>query len=497
MYKGASLRPLESPDLHEEIRRTAGVVNVGIDHATLTPQSLINVVHTHLTSGKIPEGFDENAIDAFWKIPEVRASVEGLLNTKHAVQVVKPSESTIRNLDVLKNVGLIVEGDPKMEKAWYLTQVYAKSGLVMLYRAERGAGKELFPRAVHQLLKNGGPFVAVNCAAITNGIAESELFGHEKGAFTDAKTERPGVFGQVKDGGTILLDEIGDMPLDQQAKLLRVLENRTYSKVGSTVEIKLSPDCKIIAATNRNLEQLIAEGKFRKDLYDRLRGCQIFIPPMRERTGEHRNALIDHFVRKHRPQDVRVHVSDAARSHLLGLEYPGNVRELRDHIERIVLLSLAETSPDASDIEISLDTVRVAEDTSIMTLVERVQKAQRAQKIVRSPDMLVETHFNEALSAMLPADARAPDAVVAFEVKLAAIDKNGQKVADTIRQILFGTAVRRNKRNQSQAAAQLGVTRGCLREVLRDLKESESAAYPFDRDIDYDEENNEEDVVGE
>ncbi|HEY9715000.1 MAG TPA: sigma 54-interacting transcriptional regulator, partial [Chroococcales cyanobacterium] len=147
----------------------------------------------------------------------------------------------ILNKDVLQRVHMVVEGDEQMEEAWHLTQLYARGNMVMLYRGERGTGKELFPRAVHQLTKNGNKFLAVNCAGFNDGVVESELFGHEKGAYTDARVERDGAFGHVADGGTLLLDEVGDMPLNQQAKLLRVLQNRQFNRVGSNKMIDISP----------------------------------------------------------------------------------------------------------------------------------------------------------------------------------------------------------------------------------------------------------------
>jgi DNA-binding NtrC family response regulator len=376
-------------------------------------------------------------------------------------------KSVIENADVLKHVQMIVEGDDEMEKAWTLSQMYAKGSMIMLYRGERGTGKELFPRAVHQLTKKGGPFVAQNCAAVSGGIIESELFGHEKGAFTDARVDREGIFGQVKDGGTILLDEVGDMPLEQQAKLLRVLENRTYRRVGGNVDHKISPETKIIAATNRNLEQLVVEKLFRADLYDRLRGCQIRIPALRDRHADHRAALLSHLLNKYSQLDCPVTLSPEAKAYVMELDYPGNVREMRDHVERSVIIAQAQAPKNTEKIAVSLEVVRMAEDAPIASILP----------MVRQESVVTENFLDGALVANVPEKPRRADAALEFTIPLAAIDDNMHDVVDAIEALLVGALLKRHG-NVSRVARATGITRGSVRERLKVLRNLDSSLAP-------------------
>jgi transcriptional regulator with PAS, ATPase and Fis domain len=180
----------------------------------------------------------------------------------------------------------------------------------------------------------------ITCTALSETLLESELFGHEKGAFTDAKTTKKGLF-ELADGGTIFLDEVGDMPLGLQAKLLRFLEERTFRRVGGTVEI--SVDVRVIAATNREIEGLIEEGKFRSDLMFRLNVIPIFLPPLRDR-GDDIRLLTQHFVTQFAKEFRKpvTQIEEGAYNKLYGYTWPGNVRELRNVVERAVLLCKGE-----------------------------------------------------------------------------------------------------------------------------------------------------------
>jgi DNA-binding NtrC family response regulator len=213
-------------------------------------------------------------------------------------------------------------------------------------RGESGTGKDLIARVIHyQSDRAPLPFMNVTCTALSETLLESELFGHERGAFTDAKAQKKGLF-ELADGGTIFLDEVGDMPPGLQAKLLRFLEDRTFRRVGGTNEI--SVDVRIIAATNRDIERAIKEGKFRSDLLFRLDVVSIYLPPLRDR-GEDVKLLADHFVTRF-AADFRkpvTKVDDAAYQRLREYAWPGNVRELRNVIERAVLLIRGNTiGPD-------------------------------------------------------------------------------------------------------------------------------------------------------
>jgi two-component system nitrogen regulation response regulator NtrX len=208
----------------------------------------------------------------------------------------------------------------------------------VLIHGENGSGKELVARAIHALsARRERPFVEVNCAAIPEELIESELFGHEKGAFTGALSRRRGRF-ELADGGTLFLDEIGDMSLKTQAKVLRALEEQAFERVGGRETVKV--DVRVIAASNRDLEALIAAGSFREDLYYRLNVIPIEVPPLRERR-EDIPLLIDHFVRIFCAENGKriKTVSAEALAYFLAYEWPGNVRELRNMVERLVIMA--------------------------------------------------------------------------------------------------------------------------------------------------------------
>ncbi len=218
----------------------------------------------------------------------------------------------------------------------------APTDLSVLITGESGVGKESFPQIIHQhSRRKHGQYIAVNCGAIPEGTIDSELFGHEKGAFTGAIGERKGYFGEA-DGGTIFLDEVGELPLSTQARLLRVLESGEFIKVGSSKVQKT--DVRIVAATNVNLNQAIAEGRFREDLYYRLNTVPIFVPPLRERADDivllFRKFASD-FAEKYRMPAIQL--TEDARKALMAYPWPGNVRQLKNITEQI---SIIETNRD-------------------------------------------------------------------------------------------------------------------------------------------------------
>jgi DNA-binding NtrC family response regulator len=207
----------------------------------------------------------------------------------------------------------------------------------ILLTGESGTGKDLFARALHyQSPRSSSPFVAVNCAAMPDTLMESELFGHEKGAFTDARFLKKGLF-ELADGGTLYLDEIGELKMSLQAKLLRVLETLTFRRVGGSRDITV--ELRVVAATNRDLDAAVRAGEFRSDLLYRLRVIEMTMPPLREHR-EDIEALVQHFLREftlkfHKPGMT---VSPAAMNALIRYDWPGNVRELKNAIERAVIL---------------------------------------------------------------------------------------------------------------------------------------------------------------
>jgi DNA-binding NtrC family response regulator len=235
-----------------------------------------------------------------------------------------------------------------MQRVFDVIRKVAETDLGVLVRGESGTGKELVAQALHQRSARAGrPFVAVNCAAISRELVESELFGHEKGAFTGADSRRIGKF-EAASGGTVFLDEIGDMPAETQAKVLRVLQERTFERVGGNTTMKV--DARVVAATHRDLEAEIAKGTFRQDLYYRLKVVQIELPPLRERA-EDVPALAQRFLSKladrlGRPAPV---LSEAALTRLARHPFPGNVRELRNMVEQAAVLASGGTI-DVSDL---------------------------------------------------------------------------------------------------------------------------------------------------
>jgi two-component system NtrC family response regulator len=236
----------------------------------------------------------------------------------------------------------IVSGSPKMEEVMGLVARVAPSQATVLIRGESGTGKELIANAIHYASpRSEKPWVKVSCAAIPETLLESELFGHEKGAFTGATQKRIGRFEEA-DGGSIFLDEIGDLSPSTQVKLLRILQDKEFQRLGSNLNLKT--DVRVITATHRNLEEAIKKGYFREDLYYRLNVISITLPPLRERR-EDIPLLINYFLKKYSDENQKsiTDISKEARALLLRYPYPGNVRELENLIERAVVLCRGET----------------------------------------------------------------------------------------------------------------------------------------------------------
>ncbi len=254
-----------------------------------------------------------------------------------------------RHLEEKYGTDEIIGQHPSMLKLLEMIQQVAQTGVSTVFlRGETGTGKDLVARVLHRGSERAAqPFVNITCTALSETLLESELFGHERGAFTDAKTQKKGLL-EMADGGTVFLDEIGDMPAALQAKLLRFLEERRFRRVGGTKEI--SVDVRVIAATNRDIEKSIEEGSFRRDRLYRLNVVTIYLPPLRAR-GDDIKLLAQHFVQRFAKEFKKTvtGISDAAYEMLFGYSWPGNVRELRNVIERAVLLCKSETL-DADDI---------------------------------------------------------------------------------------------------------------------------------------------------
>ena len=226
---------------------------------------------------------------------------------------------------------------PEMAKAFDLINRVAGTEATVLVTGESGTGKELVAKAIHaRSPRAGGPFIAINCAAMPEALLESELFGHTKGSFTDAHQSRPGVFLKAS-GGTLLLDEIGEMPMGMQVKLLRAIQERRVRPVGGDAEVEF--DTRIVAATNRNLEQEVSHGRFREDLFYRINVVCVELPPLRAR-GRDILTLADHLLARCQPSGQRVvGFTSAVVDALLSYSWPGNVRELQNSLERAIALA--------------------------------------------------------------------------------------------------------------------------------------------------------------
>ncbi len=264
-------------------------------------------------------------------LEELKLSIEKALKVSDlAAEVTRLREELDRDYDVSG----IVAADPAMMSILETTRKVAPTSATVMIYGESGTGKELVARALHTLSNRASkPFVSVSAGALPETLLESELFGYEKGAFTGAMQAKPGRF-ELANGGTLFLDEIGDISPGVQVKLLRVMQERTFERLGGTRSIEV--DVRVVAATNRDLQQLIADGVFREDLYYRLNVVPITLPPLRQRPSEI-PLLVAHFLEKQKAGSK--HISADAMNLLVAYQWPGNVRELENTIERIAILS--------------------------------------------------------------------------------------------------------------------------------------------------------------
>jgi DNA-binding NtrC family response regulator len=332
-------------------------------------------------------------------------------------------------------VGPIVGASPEMIEIFKLIGRIAKSDAAVLIQGESGTGKELVARTIHESSRRAGkPFLAVNCAAIPETLLESELFGHEKGAFTGATYSRKGKF-ELSHGGTIFLDEVGDMSLSTQAKILRVLQEHTFERVGG--EQTLTADTRIVAATNKSLVELIETSRFRVDLFYRLKVVSLYLPPLRKRPGDLR-LLVDHFVRKYRTHaklPVRG-ISEKVQTLIEGQSWTGNVRELENAIQTAMVLNRTGTL-DVEDFPFLVESRDGATRTSTEDALGRLAaESEKTAKVLISR----EGH---------------PGAGAIYHACLAAVETS-----------LVRTALAHCRGNQVQAAKLLGISRNTLRSKM-------------------------------
>lgn len=298
--------------------------------------------------------------------------------------------------DKYKISGIIAESK-KMEEVLSIASRVAESKASVLITGESGTGKELLARAIHFASpRKDKPFVAVNCAALNENLLESELFGHEKGSFTGADKQRIGRF-ELADGGTLLLDEVGDLPLSTQVKLLRILQEQHFERVGSSKTI--SVDVRVLAATNKDLSLLIQDDRFREDLFYRLNVITIEIPPLRDRK-EDIKPLIDFYTRKF-SQETRfpnLNFSKEAMDVLLKYDYPGNVRELENIVHRAVVLARGELiTTNEIEVSLSVHSSEKEQETGVLNLTEQVEQLEK-KMVLKALD---QTNGNQSKAAGL------------------------------------------------------------------------------------------------
>lgn len=284
-----------------------------------------------------------------------------------------------------------------MSMAVKLAKVASKTDINILLTGENGTGKELFAQSIHNASeRKEGPFITINCGALPRSLIESELFGYEGGSFTGSKKEgNVGKF-ELANGGTIFLDEIGEMPFDAQAALLRVLENKEIVRIGATKTIKI--DVRIISATNKDLPAMIREGVFREDLYYRLNVLDIHIPALRDR-GEDIKLLADYFIKKYSKGNLQL--SDKSYHRLKNRLWPGNVRELENHIEKTV--HLMQSGLTETEIEYLTDKLNIGIDLSDKDNVSLKPEAESLQTKIQENNLSLKDNecicIKKALSA--------------------------------------------------------------------------------------------------
>jgi two-component system NtrC family response regulator len=340
----------------------------------VTPEAAVVVMTAYGTIETAVAAIRAGAADYLTKPLNLDELLHRIRAVQERQQLLAENRELRRALSERHRVEGIIGESGRMQEVLSLVHRVAGSDATVLIQGESGTGKELIAKAIHYASARArGPLVKVNCAALPEALLESELFGHEKGAFTGAVAARQGRF-ELAHGGTLFLDEIGDLPLHLQVKLLRVLQEREFERVGSSRPI--SVDVRLIAATHRDLAALVKAGSFRDDLYYRINVVTIVVPPLRERR-EDIPPLIDHFVRVFAEVNRKriAGLTREARDLLLRYDYPGNVRELENLVERAVVLTRDDViGPTDLPLTLQEPVADVAEAAGLPTAVEALER---------------------------------------------------------------------------------------------------------------------------
>ena len=392
------------------------------------PDACVVVMTAHGTMETAIQAMQRGAYDYLTKPFDLD---EVLLLAQRALEAGRLTQEVTRlktGMQEVREFSALIGRHPRMQDVYKTIGRIAGTDVSVLLRGESGTGKELVARAIHHYSRRAGrPFVAVSAAAIPSTLLESEMFGHERGAFTDAKDRRLGKF-ELAHGGTLYLDEIGDMPLELQAKVLRALQERTIERLGGHESIRI--DVRVLAATNRDLETAMREGKFREDLYYRLNVVTLNLPPLRERRRDI-PLLVEHFLAKHGPELGERGIAPDALDRLVGYEWPGNVRELENVVQRAMVMATAGVVlPEHLPIGPVSAAASVAVDASLEEIIER-----KLLECVRG--------LREHASANL------------YDLMIALVEKP-----------LLRAVLRETTGNQVRAAQILGINRNTLRKKL-------------------------------
>jgi DNA-binding NtrC family response regulator len=355
---------------------------------TINPETPVILITAFGTIEAAVTALKQGAIDYLTKPLNLDELFYRIRQVSDRYRIINENRELREALQERHRIEGIVGESGQMLEVLSLVRRVAPSEATVLIRGESGTGKELIAKAIHfGSPRAHGPLVKVNCAALPEALLESELFGHEKGAFTGAVTSRQGRF-ELANGGTLFLDEIGDLPLHLQAKLLRVLQEREYEKVGSSRPVKVN--VRILAASHRPLEELIKAGQLREDLYYRLNVVTILIPPLRERRSD-LSLLIEHFLRRFAEKNGKTirGLAHEAREILLRYDYPGNVRELENIIERAVVLTRDDVI-GSGDLPLTVQEPEIADradrdgETNLTVAVEALERRMIRDALARS-----------------------------------------------------------------------------------------------------------------
>jgi nitrogen regulation protein NR(I) len=371
-------------------------------------------------------------------VPKLKQIVFSALKAARDMKQVVSYQPLLDSEDYV--VGIIGRSEP-MQNVFKLIGQLAASDATALVTGESGTGKELVARAIyHHSKRNEQSFLAINCAAIPENLLESELFGHEKGAFTGAAVQRIGKFEQCN-GGTIFLDEIGDMSLPTQAKILRVLQNGTFERVGGNHSLKV--DVRVIAATNKPLEQAVAAKEFREDLFYRLNVVRVAMPPLRERRDDIR-LLVDYFLKKNSASRKSKFISGEALCALEQYHWPGNVRELENVMQRAIVMAKGDVILP-HDLAPEILAKSSPSETAKEPLIE-LPRSEKADQEAPTIKAILEKLFHWART------------------------ESGLKIIPAVERELIIHALHETRGNQVQAAKMLGITRATLRKRIERFK---------------------------